>query len=187
MAVLQAVKALWDYKASPWFYVLLLINIKNSWIKLQPPGLFSFVVIVQLLSRVQLFVTPRTAAGQVSVSFTISQSFSQIHVHWASDAIQHLILCCLLPLLPLIFSSMRVFSNELVLRIRWAKYWSFSISPSSEYSGLISIRTDWFDLFAVQGTLKSLLQHHNSKHQFFGTQPSLWSDSYIHTWLLEKP
>ena len=76
----------------------------------------------------------------------------------------HLILCCPLPLLPLIFSSIRVFSNELVLRIRWAKYWSFSISPSNEYSGLISVRTDWFNFLAVQGTLKSFLQHHSSKH-----------------------
>ena len=81
-------KALWDYKASPWFYVLILINIKKSWIKLQPPGSFSFAAVVQLLSCVQFFVTPWTASGQVSVSFTISQSFPQIHVHWAGDAIQ---------------------------------------------------------------------------------------------------
>ena len=79
-------------------------------------------------------------------------------------------------------SSIRVFSNESVPCIRWPKYWSFSfsISPSNEYSGLISFRMDWFDLLAVQETLKSLLQHHRSKHQFFGAQPSLWLNSHIH-------
>ena len=93
----------------------------------------------------------------------------------------HLILCCPLLLLPSIFPSIRVFPNESVLRIRWPKFWSFSfsISPSNEYSGLISFRTDWFDLLTVQGTLRSLLQHHSSKHQFFGTQLSLWSNSHI--------
>ena len=91
-------------------------------------------------------------------------------------------------LLPSVFPSIRVFSSELSLCIRWPKYWSFSfsISPSNEYSGLISFRTDWFYPLAVQGTLKSLLQHHSSKHQFFGAQPSLWSNSHNHTWLLEK-
>ena len=100
----------------------------------------------------------------------------------------HLILFRTLLLLPSIFLSIRVFSNELALRIRWPKYWSFSfsISPSNEYSGLISFRTDWFDLPVVQGTLKSLLQHHSSKASVFGTQHSLWSNSHIHTWLLEK-
>ena len=85
--------------------------------------------------------------------------------------------------LPSIFPSIRVFLNESVLRIRWPKYWSFSfnITPSNEYSGLISFRTDWFDLLAVQRTLKSLLQHHSSKHQFFGTQHSLWSNTHIHS------
>ena len=98
----------------------------------------------------------------------------------------HLILCY--PLLPpSIFPSIRIFSSKSVLRIRWPKYWSFSfsISPSNEYSGLISFRMDWLDLLAVQGTLKSLLQHHSSKHQFFSTQLSLWSNSHIHTWPLE--
>ena len=88
--------------------------------------------------------------------------FAEIHFHWVSDAINHLTLCCPL-LLPSIFLSIRVFSNELVLPIRWLKYWNFSISPSNEYSGWISFRIDWFDLLAVQRTLKSLLQHHNSK------------------------
>ena len=104
---------------------------------------------------------------------------------WLSS--NHLILCCPLLLLPSIFPRIRIFSNELTLHIRWAKYWSFSISisPSSEYTGLISLRIDWFDL-AVQGTLKSFLQHHNSKDQFFGAQSSLWSNSHTCTWLLKK-
>ena len=90
--------------------------------------------------------------------------FAQIHVHWVSDA-NHLILCCLLLLLPSVFPSIRIFSCESALCFRWPKYWSFSfsISPSSEYSGLISFRIDWFHLLVDQGTLKSLLQHHNSK------------------------
>ena len=99
----------------------------------------------------------------------------------------HLILCRPL-LLPLsIFPSIRVFSNESVLQIRWPKCWSFSftISPSNEYSGLISFRMDWLDLLAVQGTLKSLLQHHSQKDQFFSAQSSLWSNSHIHTRLLK--
>ena len=91
--------------------------------------------------------------------------FTQTHVHWVSDAINHLILCSSLLLLPSIFPSIKVFSDESVLHIRWPKYWSFSfnISPSSEYSGLISFRMDWLDLLTVQGTLKSLPQHHSSK------------------------
>jgi len=96
----------------------------------------------------------------------------------------HLILCPLL--LPLIFPSIRVFSNESALCIRWTKYWnfSFSISPSNEYSGLISFRIDWFDLLAVQGTLKNLLQHHSSKAPTLQGSVSLYSKSCTHTWLL---
>ena len=93
----------------------------------------------------------------------------------------HLILCHPLLLLPSIFPSIRVFSNESPLHIRWPKYWNFSISSSNEFSGLISFRMDWFDLLAVQGTLKSLLQHTVQKLQFFGAQLSLWSNSHIHT------
>ena len=89
--------------------------------------------------------------------------FAQIHVHWVQMLSNHLNLCHPLLLLPSIFSSIRVFSSESALRIRWPKYWSFSISPSNEHSGLISFRIDWFDLLAVRGTLKSLLQHHSSK------------------------
>ena len=90
---------------------------------------------------------------------------TQTHVHWLVMPSNHRILCCPLLFLPSIFPSIRVFSNESVLHIRWPKYWSFSfsISPSNEYSGLISFRMDWLDLLAVQGTLKSLLQHHSSK------------------------
>ena len=92
----------------------------------------------------------------------------------------HLIHCCPFLLLPSIFPSIRIFSSELAFCIRWPKCWSlkFSISPSNEYTGLISFRTNWFDLLAVQGTLRSLLQHHSSKASFFGTQLSLWSNSH---------
>ena len=93
----------------------------------------------------------------------------------------HPILCRPLLLLPSVFPSIRVFSNESVLCIRQPKYWSFSFSPSNEYSGLISFRIDWFELLAVQGTLKSLLQPTVQKHQFFAAQPSLWSSSHIRT------
>ena len=113
---------------------------------------------------------------------------SQTHSIESVMPCNHLILCH--PLLPPpIFPSFRVFSSESALHIRWLKYWSFSfnISPSSEYSRLISFRMDWFDLLAVQGTLKSLLQHHSSKASIFSTQLSLGSNSYIHTRLLEKP
>ena len=120
---------------------------------------------VQSLSHVQLFATPWTAARQASLSITNSQSPPK---HMCFESVMpssHLILCHPLLLLPSIFPSIRVFSNELVLRIRWPKYWSFSfnISPSNEHLGLISFRMDWLDLLAVQGTLKSLLQHHSSK------------------------
>ena len=116
--------------------------------------------------------------------------FPQTHVHWVSDAIQlsYLLLSPSL-LLPSVFPSIRVFSSESALHIRWPKYWSlsFSTSPPSEYSGLISFRIDWFNLLAVQGTLKSLLQHTIWKHLFFDFQSSSWSNSYIHMWPLEKP
>ena len=101
----------------------------------------------------------------------------------------HLILCRPLLLPPSVFLTIRVFSNESVLCIRWQKYWSFNfnISPSNEHSGLVSFRMEWLDLLAVEGTLKSLLHHHSSKHQFFCSQLSLWSNSHIYTRLLEKP
>ena len=118
---------------------------------------------VQPLSRVQLFVTPWTAACQASLSITNSQSLPKFMSIVSVMPSNHLILWCTFLLLPSIFLSIRVFSNESILHIRWPKYWSFSISPSNEYSGLISFRIDWFDPLAVQGTLKSLLQHRSSK------------------------
>ena len=121
------------------------------------------VVVVQLLSRVQLFATPWTTAREASLSFTLSQSLLKLMSIESVMPSNHLILCCTLLLLTSIFLSIRVFSNELALHIRWPKYWSFSISPSNEFSGLISFRLDWLDLLGVQGTLKSLPQHHSSK------------------------
>ena len=120
---------------------------------------------VQSLSRVQLFVTPWTAARQASLSITNSWSLLKLMSITSVMPSNHLILCHTLLLPPSIFPSIRVFSNKSVLHIRWPKYWSFSfsISPSNEYSGLISFRIDWLDLLAVQGTLKNLLQHHSSK------------------------
>ena len=120
---------------------------------------------VQSLSCVWLFATPWTAACQASLSLTSSQNFLKLMSIKLVMPSNHLILCRPLLLPPSICPSIRVFANESVLRIKWPKYWSFSfsISPSNEYSGLISFRMDWLDLFAVQGTLKSLLQHHSSK------------------------
>ena len=127
--------------------------------------LFWVIVVVQSPSCVRLFATLWTVAHQASLSITISRSlpkFMSIELVMPSN---HLILCHPLPLLPSVFPSIRVFSNESVFHIRWSKYWSFSfgISPSDEFSGLISFRIDWFDLLAIQGTLKSLLQHHHLK------------------------
>ena len=120
---------------------------------------------VQSLSRVWLLVTPWTAACQVSLSIINSWSLLKLMSIELVMPSNHHILCRPLLLLPSIFPSIRVFSNESVLSIRWSKYWnfSFSISPSNEYSGLISFRIDFLDLLAVQGTLRSLLQHHSSK------------------------
>ena len=117
----------------------------------------SLLLLVQSLSRVQLSVTPWAAARQASLSFTISRSLLKPMSIESVMPSKHLILCRPVLLLPSVFPSIRVFSNESALRIRWPKYWSFSFSPSSEYSGWISFRMDWFDLLAVQGTLKSLL------------------------------
>ena len=130
---------------------------------------------VQSLSHVWLFATPWTAALQASLSIINSWSLLKIMSIASVMPSNHLMLCHPLLLLPSIFPSIRVFSNELVLRIRWPKYWSFSfnISPSNEYSGLISFRMDWLDLLAVQGTLKSLLQHHSSKSSI------LWCSAFF--------
>ena len=128
------------------------------------PNGASVPVIVQSLSPVRL-CDPRTAARQASLSITSSQSLLKLMSIESRMPSNHLILCrlLLLLLLPSIFPSFRVFSNESALHIRWPEYWSFNISPFNEYSGLISFRKDWFDLRAVQETLKSLLQHHSSK------------------------
>ena len=126
---------------------------------------FSLVSSVQSLSHVRLFVTPWTAAPQASLSITNSQSLLKLMSIELVMPSNPLILCFPLLLLLSIFPSIRVFSNESILHIRWLKYWSFSfsISPSNDYSGLISFRMDWLDLLAVQETLKSLLQNHSSK------------------------
>ena len=118
---------------------------------------------VQSFGCVWLFATPWTAARQVFLSITNSWSLLKLLSIESVMASNHLILCHPLLFPPSIFPRIRVFSNESVLRIRWLKYWSFSISPSSEYAGLISFKNDWLGLLAVQGTLKSLLQHHSSK------------------------
>ena len=130
---------------------------------------------VQSLSHVQLFMTPWTAAHQASLSFINSSSLFKLTFIKLVIPSNHLILCHCLFLLSSIFPSIRVFSNDSVLRIRWPKYYSFSfsISPSNEYSGLISFRMDWLDLLAVQGPLKSLLQHHSSK------APILWHSAFF--------
>ena len=138
-----------------------------------------FVVVVQSLSRVPLFGTSWTAACEASVSFTISQSLLKLMSIESVILSNHLILCCYLLFLSSVFPSIRVFSSESALPIKGPKHWnfSFSINPSSETSGLISFKIDWFDLLAVQGTLKSLPSTTVRKHQFFGAQPYLWSNS----------
>ena len=128
-------------------------------------------------------MTPRTGDHQASLSITNSQSLLKLISIESRMPSNHLILYHPLLLLLLIFPSIRVFSKEVPLCIRWPKYWSFnfSVSPYNEYSGLISFRIDWLDLLAVQGTFKSLLQHCHSKASvFFGAQRSLWSNSHIH-------
>ena len=138
-----------------------------SWLDCTP--LFWEVSSVQLLSHVWLFVTPWSTAHQASLSITSSRSLLKLMSIESVMPSSRLILCCLLLLLPPIPPSIRVFSNESTLHMRWTKYWSFSfsISPSNEHPGLISFRMDWLDLLAVQGTLKSLLQHHGSKASIF--------------------
>ena len=137
-------------------------------------GIFEFTS-VQLLSCVWLFATPWTVARQASLSITNSWSLLKLISIELVMPSNHLILCHPLLLPPSIFPSIRVFSSESVLHIRWPKYWSFSfsISPSSEYSGLISFRIDWLELLTVQGTFKSLLQHHSSKPSILHAQVSL--------------
>ena len=138
---------------------------------------------VQSLSCVQLFVTPWTVARQASLSITNSRSLLKLMSIELVISSNHLILCRPFLLSASIFPSIRVFSDESVLHIRWSKYWSFSfsISPSNEYSGLISFRTDWLDLLQSKGLTRVFFNTTIQKHQFFSAQLSLWSCSHIHT------
>ena len=144
---------------------------------------------VQSFSHVRLFVIPWIRAGQASPSITNSRSSLRLTSIESVMPSSNLILCRPLLLLPPIPPSIRVFSTESTLHVRWPNYWSlnFSISPSNEHPGLISFRMDWLDLLAVQGTLKSLLQHHSSKASILRAQLSSQSNSHIHTWPLKKP
>ena len=142
---------------------------------------------VQLLSHVRLFANPWTAVCMASLSINNSWSLLKLRSieGWCHPTISSSVVPLLLP--PSIFRSIRVFSNESVLRIRWPKYWSYSfnISPSNEYSGLSSFRMDWLDLLAIQGTLKSLLQHHNSKASVL-RQSAFFIVQLSHPYILEK-
>ena len=144
---------------------------------------------IQSLSQVWLFATPWIAAHQASLSITNSQSLLKLMSMELVMPSSHLILCHPLLLLPPIPPSIRVFSSESTLCIRWPKYWhfSFTISPSSEHPGLTSFRMDWLDLLAVQGTLKSLLQHHSSKASVLQRSAFFIVNFHIHTWPLKKP
>ena len=138
---------------------------------------------VQLLNHVRLFAMPWMAACQASLSITNSRNVLKLMSFELVMPSNRLIFCHPLLLPTSVFPSIRVFSSELVLRIRWPKYWSFSlsISPSNEYSGLIFFRMDWLDLLAVQGTLKSLLQHHSSKASILWCSAFFSPNSHIHT------
>ena len=157
----------------------------SCWLNLK----WNFAVVVQSLTHVRFFPTPWTAAHQAFLSFIISWNLLNFMSIESVMISNDLMLCCSFLLLPSIFPSIRVFSNELTLRIRWPNYWSYSVSssPSDKYSGFISFRIDQFDLLAVQEALKSVLQLQVWKRQFFSTQPSLRSNFHICTWLLEKP
>ena len=156
---------------------------------LKPLTVWITISSVQSLSRVRLFATPWIAPRQACLSNTNSRSLLKIMSIESVMPSTHLILCHSLLLLPSIPPSIKVFSNESILLIKWPEYWSFSfsISPSNEYSGLISFRMDWLDLLAVQGLSRLFPNTTVQKHQFFGAQLSSQSNSHIHTWLLEKP
>ena len=149
---------------------------------------YCLVVVVHSLSWVQLFATSWAAACQAALSFAISWSLIILMSIQSVMPSNPLILCHPLLFLASIFPSIRVFSNELALRIRWQKYWNFrfSTSPSNEYSGLIFFMICWFDLLLSKGLSRVFSNTTVQKHQFFSTQLSLWSNSHIHTWLLEK-
>ena len=184
----------WIVSNPTWFF----INVYSCFIINILLGTFLWLIVdVQLLSCVRLFVTPWPAACQASLSFTVSLSLLKLMSIESVMASNHLILCCPLLLLPSIFPSIRVFTNESALHIRWPKYWSFSFSirTSNEYSGLISFRPDWLDLLGLTGLIsllsKGLSRIFSSttvqKHQFFSAQPPLWFNSHICMWLQEKP
>ena len=147
------------------------------------------IAAVQLPSHVRFSAIPWTAAHHATLSLTISWNVPKFTAIASVILSSHLIPWCPLFLLPSIFPIIRDFSNESTVHVRWPKYWSFSfsVSPSNEYSRLISLKTDWFDLVAVQGTLRSLLQYHSSKVQFFSVLPPLWAISYKCTWTLGSP
>ena len=164
---------------------------KSGWLfSLQPKmeKLYQFSS-VQSLFRVRLFATPWIAAFQASLSITNSWSSPKLMCIKSVVSSSHLILCHPLLLLPPIPPSIRVFSNESTLHMRWPKYWSFSSSiiPSKEIPGLISFRMDWLDLLAIQGTLKSLLQHHSSKASILRYSAFFTVQLHTHTWPQEKP
>ena len=144
---------------------------------------------VQSLSRIWLFEIPWTAARQASLSLTNSQSLCKLMSVELVMPSSHLILCCPLLFLPSTFPSIRVISNESILCMRWLNYWSFSfsISPCNEHSGLIPFSMDWFDFLAIQGTLKSLLQHHSSKALILQGSAFFIVQFPYSQWLLEKP
>ena len=164
------------------FLFFLLFSIKEFLLKCKLHSIILVSGISQFShSVVSNSVTPWTAAHQASLSTTNSQDLLKLMSIESVMPSNHLILCCPLLLLLSIFPSIRVFSNKSVLRIKWPEHWSFSINPFSEYSGLISFRMDWLDLLAVQGLSRVFSNTTIQKHQFFNTQPSLWSNSHIHT------
>ena len=180
---IYANKSMWYTILANWKIKAMIISIgvEKAFDKIQHPFMIQFSS-VQSLSHVRLFATPWITARQVSLSITISRSSLKLMCIESVIPSSHLILCHPLLLLPPIPPSIRAFSNESTLRMRWPKYWSFSfsISPSNERPALISLRMDWLDLFAVQGTLKSLLQHHSSKAKFTTVQNSLVL-SFLHS------
>ena len=152
-------------------------------------GRWEHIVVAQSLSHVPLFATPWTVADKASLSFTISQNLLKLICTESMMSSNHLILCCPLLLLPSVFPSIRVFSNESGFLSRWPNYWafSFSTSPSNEHSGLISFMIDWCDILQSKGLSRVFSSTTVTKQQFFSSQLSLWSNSHIYTWLLEKP
>ena len=162
-----------------------------DWMLCRVPGCSEYcseqLLLVQPPNRVWFSATPWTAAHQASLFLTISLGLFKLISMESVIPSNHVTLCCPLLLLPSIFPSIRVFSNESALQIRWPKYWSFSISPSNEYSGLIFFVINQFDLAVLSGSLKSLLQHHNLKVSILQHSAFFMVQLHICTWLLEKP